>query len=90
LAALERSHTFDNDEHRTSAGSLVREPDQTVALYATCSNINIRSGRETVLAELRRILHAKSSLGRVIRNMVTSLTLRDVDMSDQRFDTGFC
>jgi hypothetical protein len=42
LAALERTHAFDNVEHRTSAWSLALDPDQTVALYATYSNINIR------------------------------------------------
>jgi hypothetical protein len=72
LAALERTHMFDNVEHRTSAWSLVLDPDQTVALYATYSNINIRPDRETVLAELRRIAREEFQ-GRVTRDMVTSL-----------------
>jgi hypothetical protein len=72
LAALERTQAFDNVEHRTSAWSLVLDPDQTVALYATYSNINIRPDREAVLAELRRIARDEFQ-GRVTRNMVTSL-----------------
>lgn len=72
LAALKRTHAFDNVEHRTSAWSLVLDPDQTVALYATYSNINIRPDREAVLAELGRIARDKFH-GRVTRNMVTSL-----------------
>jgi len=72
LAALERTHAFDHIEHRTSAWSLVLDPDQTVALYATYSNINIRPDREAVLAELRRIARDDFQ-GRVTRNMVTSL-----------------
>jgi hypothetical protein len=74
LAALERTHAFDNVEHRTSAWSLVLDPDQTVALYATYSNINIRPDRLAVLAELRRIARDEFQ-GRVTRNMVTSLYL---------------
>ena len=72
LAALERTYAFDNIEHQTSAWSLILDPDQTVALYATYSNINIRSDRETVLNELGRIARDEFH-GRVIRNMVTSL-----------------
>ncbi len=72
LAALERTHAFDIVEHRTSAWSLVLDPDQTVALYATYSNINIRPDRETVLAELRRLARDEFH-SRVTRNMVTSL-----------------
>jgi SAM-dependent methyltransferase len=72
LAALERTHAFDNVEHRTSVWSLVLDPDQTVALYATYSNINIRPDREAVLTELRRLARDEFH-GRVTRNMVTSL-----------------
>jgi SAM-dependent methyltransferase len=72
LAALERTHAFDNVEHRASAWSLVLDPDQTVALYATYSNINIRPDREAVLTELRRLARDEFH-GRVTRNMVTSL-----------------
>lgn len=72
LAALERTDAFDNVEYRTSTWSLVLDPDQTVALYATYSNINIRPDREDVLTELRRIARDEFQ-GCVTRNMVTSL-----------------
>lgn len=72
LAALERTDAFDNVEHRTSAWSLVLDHDQTVALYATYSNINIRPDREAVLTELGRIARDEFH-GCVTRNMVTSL-----------------
>ncbi|HEV2416972.1 MAG TPA: class I SAM-dependent methyltransferase [Terriglobia bacterium] len=72
LAALERSRAFESIEHRTSAWSLDLDPDQTVALYATYSNINIRPDREAVLAELGRVARDEFH-GRVTRNMVTSL-----------------
>ena len=72
LAALERTHAFNSIEHQTSPWSLVLDPDQTVALYATYSNINIRPDREAVLTELGRVARDEFH-GRVIRNMVTSL-----------------
>jgi SAM-dependent methyltransferase len=72
LAALERAHAFDNLEHRTSTWSLVLDPDQIVALYATYSNINVRPDREDVLTELRRLACVEFH-GRVTRNLVTSL-----------------
>lgn len=72
LAAFERINAFDCVEHRTSTWSLVLNPDQTVALYATYSNINIRPDRAAVLAELHRIARDEFQ-GRVTRNMVTSL-----------------
>jgi SAM-dependent methyltransferase len=72
LEAMERTQAFDNVEHRTSAWSLALNPDQTVALYATYSNINIRPDREAVLTELRRLARDEFH-GRVSRNMVTSL-----------------
>ena len=72
VAALERTGAFDAIEHQTSDWSLVLDPDQTVALYATFSNINIRPDHEAVLAELGRIARDEFH-GRVIRNMTTSL-----------------
>jgi SAM-dependent methyltransferase len=72
LAALERTHAFDSVEHRTSAWSLILDPGQTVALYATYSNINIRPDREAVLTELGRVARDEFH-GRVTRNMITSL-----------------
>ncbi|HEV2470855.1 MAG TPA: class I SAM-dependent methyltransferase [Candidatus Sulfotelmatobacter sp.] len=71
-AALERNGAFYNIEHRTSTWSLVLDPDQTVALYATYSNINVRDDREEVLQQLRRIARDEFQ-GCVTRNMVTSL-----------------
>lgn len=71
-AAIERTRAFGTVEHRTSAWSLVLDADQTVALYATYSNINIREDRQVVLAELGRIARDEFR-GRVTRNMITSL-----------------
>ena len=72
IGALEHPRTFDSIEHRSSAWSLVLDPDQVVNLYATYSNINIRPDRDAVLAELRRIARDRFH-GRVTRNMITSL-----------------
>ena len=72
LAALERTRAFDRVEQQTSTWELLLDSDQTVALYATYSNINIRPDRETVLAELGRIARDEFH-GRVTRNMVTTL-----------------
>ena len=66
LAALERTGAFDVVEHRTSAWRLVLDPDQTMALCATYSNINIRRDREAVLAALGRIARDEFH-GRVTR-----------------------
>jgi len=71
-AALERAQAFDRIEHRTSAWSMVLDPDEVVRLYATYSNITIRPDRKQVLAELERIAREEFE-GRVVRNMVTSL-----------------
>lgn len=72
VAALERTGTFDAIEYHTSDWSLVLDPEQTIALYATFSNINIRPDCEAILAELGRIARDEFH-GRVIRNMTTSL-----------------
>jgi SAM-dependent methyltransferase len=72
LAALERARLFDAIEHRTSAWSLDLTPDQTMSLYATFSNINIRPDLEAILAELDRIARDEFH-GCVTRNMTTSL-----------------
>jgi hypothetical protein len=74
LAALKRTGAFDLVEHKASRWPHVLDAEQTVALYATYSNVNARSDRETVLAELGRI--AREDFGnRVVRNMTTSLYL---------------
>jgi len=72
LAALRRTGAFDISDTRTSTWSLVLDADQTVALYATYSNICVRPDREAVLAELGRIVRDEFG-GRVVRNMTTSL-----------------
>lgn len=72
VAALERSGAFDSIVHRTGTWQLTLDPDQTVALYATYSNVIIRPDREQVLQELGRI--ARDEFGGIVtRNMVTSL-----------------
>jgi len=72
VAALERTGAFDSIEYLTSAWSLALDPEQTVALYATFSNINVRHDREAILAELGRIARDEFR-GCVTRNMTTSL-----------------
>jgi len=72
IAAIERTGAFDDVEHHARPWSLVLDPDQTVALYATYSNVTMRPDRETVLAELGRVAREEFA-GRVTRNMVTSL-----------------
>jgi SAM-dependent methyltransferase len=72
LASLERTDAFDSIEHRTSTWSLLLDAEETVALYATYSNVNIRPDREDVLNELHRIAHNEFQ-NRVTRNMTTSL-----------------
>jgi hypothetical protein len=72
IAALKRTGAFDVFDVRTSRWSLVLNADQTMALYGTYSNINIRPDRAALLAEIGRI--ARDEFGdRVIRNMTTSL-----------------
>jgi hypothetical protein len=72
VAALERTGAFDGIEHLTSSWSLVLDPDQTAALYATYSNINIRPDCAAILVELARIARDEFH-GCVTRNMITSL-----------------
>jgi Methyltransferase domain len=70
--ALQRTGMFDVVEHDARAWTLELDPEQTVALYATYSNINVRSDRDAVLAELGRVAREEFQ-GRVARNMTTSL-----------------
>lgn len=72
LRALEKINAFDRIGHRSSAWSLVLDPEQVVNLYATYSNINIRPDREAILAELGHIAQDQFQ-GLVTRNMITSL-----------------
>lgn len=69
--AVKQSCTI-RTQPRRSLSPLVLDPDQIVALYATYSNISVRSDREAVLAELGRIARDKFG-GRVVRNMTASL-----------------
>ena len=71
-SALDRTGAFGAVEHRAEAWSLVLDPDQTVSLYGTYSNINVRPDREAVLAQLHRIARDDFA-GRVTRNIITSL-----------------
>jgi len=74
IAALKRCGAFAPVEHEVSRCSLALDAGQTVALYATYSNITVRPDREAVLAELGRI--AREEFGnRVVRNLCTSLYL---------------
>ena len=72
VAALRRTGAFDLIEHRNSAWLLELDPEQTVALYATFSEINARQDRQTVLTKLGRIARDRFQ-GHVTRNMTTSL-----------------
>ena len=72
--ALQRSGAFDNIEHRSEPWSLMLDPAQTVSLYATYSNINIRPDIKAVLAGLERIARVDFN-GRVSRNMITTVYL---------------
>jgi SAM-dependent methyltransferase len=72
LTALEKTGVFDVIEYITNTWSFVINADQTVALYSTYSNINIRPDREAVLSKLRHIAETGFG-GQVTRNMVTIL-----------------
>ena len=72
MAALNRTGAFDKIEHRAEAWSLSLDTAQTIALYATYSNINVRPDREDILSELGRIATNEFN-GLVTRNMITSL-----------------
>jgi SAM-dependent methyltransferase len=72
VAALERTGLFDAIDRWATPWQLDLDPDQTVALYATYSNINIRPDLEAVLAELGRIARDEFH-GHVTRNMISVL-----------------
>jgi len=74
IGALRRTQAFESIEHHVSRWELVLSADQTVALYATYSDITSRPDRARVLVELRRIAESEFG-GRVTRNMTTSLFL---------------
>lgn len=72
LEAIGRTGAFDPAETMTSRWRLVLDPDQTMALYATYSNVSLRPDRDAVLAEIGRIAREQFA-GGVVRNMITSL-----------------
>jgi SAM-dependent methyltransferase len=72
VEAIRRTGAFDLIEHRENAWMLELDPRQTVALYATFSEIIARQDRQAVLTELGRIARDEFQ-GRVTRNMTTSL-----------------
>jgi SAM-dependent methyltransferase len=72
VEALQRTGGFDLIEQRHSEWMLELDPEETVALYATFSEINARQDRQAVLTEIGRIARDVFH-GRVIRNMTTSL-----------------
>jgi SAM-dependent methyltransferase len=72
VEALRRTGAFDLIERRHSAWLLELDPQQTVALYATFSEITARPDRQAVLTELGRIARDEFH-GRITRNMSTSL-----------------
>jgi hypothetical protein len=72
VEALRRTGAFDLIEQRNSAWVLELDPERTVALYATFSELNARQDRQAVLTEPGRIARYDFQ-GRATRNMTTSL-----------------
>jgi SAM-dependent methyltransferase len=72
LAVLRHAGRFDIMDHSIDRWPLILNAEQTVALYATYSNVSARPDRERVLSELGHIARDEFG-GRVIRNMTTSL-----------------
>lgn len=72
LAALKRTGAFEVAENRTSRWSLVLDAEETVALYATYSNVTARPDSAAVLDEIERVAREVFA-NRVVRNMTTSL-----------------
>lgn len=89
LGALDRVGAFDIMENHTRQWSLVLDADQTVALYATYSNVRARADREAALAEMGRIAR-EDFHNRVVRNMTTSLYIarRAVTGANPDLDSG--
>jgi SAM-dependent methyltransferase len=74
IAAIDATGAFERVDYYTSHWRLELTADQTVALYATYSDISAREDREAVLAALRRIAEQQFG-GRIFRNMITILYL---------------
>jgi SAM-dependent methyltransferase len=74
VSALRAAGAFDSIEVHRSAWSVTLDGSQVMDLYASYSNVSLRSDREAVLAELGRI--AREDFGnRVTRNITTVLYL---------------
>ncbi|HVN01272.1 MAG TPA: class I SAM-dependent methyltransferase [Caulobacteraceae bacterium] len=74
IAAIDAAGAFERVLYQTSHWPLVLTADQTVALYATYSNIVAMPNPGQALAELRRIAETEFG-GQVTRNMTTILYL---------------
>jgi SAM-dependent methyltransferase len=74
IAAIDATGAFERVLYHTSHWPLVLTAEQTVALYATYSNVTAMPNAAQALAELHRV--AKTQFGgRVTRNMTTILYL---------------
>jgi SAM-dependent methyltransferase len=74
VAALDATGAFERVLYQTSHWPLVLTSDQTVALYATYSNVTAMPDAARALVDLHRIAETQFG-GRVIRNMTTVLYL---------------
>jgi SAM-dependent methyltransferase len=74
IAAIDATGAFERVIYHTSHWPLVLTADQTVALYATYSNVTAMPDSARVLADLHRIAETEFG-GRVVRNMTTILYL---------------
>jgi SAM-dependent methyltransferase len=74
IAAIDATGAFERVLYYTSHWPLVLTADQTVALYATYSNVTALPNAADALAELRRIAETEFA-GGVTRNMTTILYL---------------
>jgi SAM-dependent methyltransferase len=74
IAAIDATGAFERVLYRTSHWPLVLTTDQTIALYATYSNVTAMPDAERALADLRRVADMEFG-GRVVRNMTTILYL---------------
>lgn len=72
LAALEATQAFDMIDVHASTWSIELDPDQTMQLYSSYSNVTLRPDRERVIAEIGRIAQDEFG-GRVTRNRTTIL-----------------
>ena len=74
IAALREANAFEHIEHRVAHWQLLLTTDETVALYATYSDLTARPDRAEVRREIHRIAEREFA-GRITRNMSTALYL---------------